>query len=141
VLLVTTAPVAPSVLREHLPDTAAEGDLAILVVVPTLGANAEVFHRGDPVEAVEHAEEVARRQVALLKDAGIAVSGHIGPADPAVAVSDGLRTYRAEHVLVARHRGDGARYLEDVAVDDAAGVFGVPLTEIDVATTRPAPRT
>jgi hypothetical protein len=132
VLLVTTAPIAASVLLAHLPGAAEQGALAVLVVVPTLADSAEVFHRGDPVEAVEHAEEVARQQVALLEKAGIAASGHIGAADPAVAVSDGLRTYRADQVLVAR-RPDGGRYLEDVALTDAAGVFGVPLTEIDIA--------
>lgn len=132
VLLVTTTPIAAPVLRAHLPGALSQDGLAVLVVVPTLGANAEVFHRGDPVEAVEHAEAVARRQVGLLEEAGIPVSGHIGAADPAVAVSDGLRTYRAEHVVVAR-RPRGGRHLEDVPVADAAGVFGVPLTEIDAA--------
>jgi hypothetical protein len=131
VLLIATSPISPALLREHLPTTVTKAGLAVLVVVPTLAATAEAFHRGDPAEAVEHAEDVARRQLDLLRQADIACSGHIGPADPAVAVSDGLRTYAAEHVVVARHRGAG-RYLEDVDVTQAAEIFDAPLTEIDI---------
>lgn len=131
VLLVATAPVSAAIVREHL-GARAENGLAVLVVVPTLGENAEVFHRGDAVEAVEHAEAVAREQVALLDEPDIAVSAHIGPADPAVAISDGLRTYGADIVVVARRHGRGVRHLEDVPVEQAAGIFGVALTEIDM---------
>jgi hypothetical protein len=47
-------------------------------------------------------------------------------------VSDGLRTYAAEPVVVARHHNGATRYLEEVPLSGAAEVFGVPLTELSV---------
>jgi hypothetical protein len=97
---------------------------------PALAETEARFVRGDATEAVEHAERVARQSVDVLSAAGVSASGHIGPADPAVAVSDGLRTYAAEKVVVVRRHGAAARHLEDVPLEPAAGAFGVPLTEV-----------
>ena len=130
VLLVTTTPVSAEQLRAALPDEARADELAVLVVVPTLAEIEARFVRGDAVEAVEHAEQVARESVEALSAAGVSASGHIGPADPAVAVSDGLRTYAAEQVVVMRRQGASARHLEEVPLEAAAGAFGVPLTEV-----------
>jgi hypothetical protein len=69
-------------------------------------------------------EQLARDTVASLSGAGIHASGHIGPADPAVALSDGLRTYDAQGVVVARRRDEHGRYLEDVPLEGAADAFG-----------------
>lgn len=97
---------------------------------PALASSARSYAVGGATEAVHHAEEVARTTVAALRAAGIHTSGHIGPTDPAVAVSDGLRTYAAEQVVVARHRQPPMRHLEDVPLDAAAEAFGVPLREL-----------
>lgn len=130
VLLVAMAPVSAEQLRRALPDAIARDELAVLVVAPTLAATAARFRRGDATEAVEHAEQVARDTVASLSGADIHASDHIGPADPAVALSDGLRTYDAQRVVVARRRGEHGRYLEDVPLEGAADAFGVPLREV-----------
>jgi hypothetical protein len=130
ILLVTTVPAPPEQLRAALPDTVTRADLAVLVVVPTLAQSERRFRLGDASEAVQHAEAVARQTVAALRKAGIAVAGHIGAADPAVALSDGLRTYDAERVVVIRHHPDARRYLEDVPLQEAAGAFHVPITEL-----------
>jgi hypothetical protein len=133
VLLVTTGTLAPQRLRQALPDVPAADDLAVLVVVPTLARNASELRRGDASEPVTHAETIARETVAALEDAGIRASGHIGPADPAVAVSDGLRTFAAHRVVVARHRTGPIRHLEDAnTLEAAAAAFGVPLQELDL---------
>jgi hypothetical protein len=134
ILLVTTVPVSAEQLRRALAGSITRQELAVLVVVPTLAATAARFRLGDATEAVQHAETVAREAVASLRAAGVEVSGHIGPADPAVALSDGLRTYDAERVIVVRHRGEGGRYLEDVPLEGAADAFGVPMEEIAVDT-------
>jgi hypothetical protein len=133
VLLIATVPVAAEDLRRALPESVTPNELAVLVVVPTLAATAGRFRRGDASEAVEHAEAVARETVTSLRAAGIHVSGHIGPADPAVALSDGLRTYDAESVVVVRRSG-GGRYLEDVPLQPAADAFGVPMAELAAKT-------
>jgi hypothetical protein len=130
ILLVTTAPVTPEQLREALPDAISRDEVAVLVVVPTLAETERRFRVGDATEAVEHAETVARQTVGALRRAGIQVSGHIGAADPAVALSDGLRTYDAERVVVMRSHPGARRYLEDVPLEQAAEAFHVPLTEV-----------
>jgi hypothetical protein len=106
------------------------------VVVPTLAENERRFRLGDATEAVEHAERVARETVDALRKAGLHVAGHTGPADPAVALSDGLRTYAAEQVIVMRSHSGGCRYLEDVPLEPAADAFDVPLIEVDAHTAR-----
>lgn len=136
VLLLTTTAVSPEQLRAALPPEAPRDDLAVLVVVPTLAEDERRFRLGDATEAVEHAETIARETVSQLRDAGIHVTGHIGPADPAVAVSDGLRTYDAQLVLAIRNPPGVGRYLEDVPLRQAAETFGVPLTEAPVRQTR-----
>jgi hypothetical protein len=127
VLLVTTVPVSADALRATLPDVQ-QRDLAVLVVVPTLADTAERFRLGDATEAVEHAQAVAQQTVAALAAANIQASGHIGPADPAMALSDGLRTYDAQLVIAVR-RVENGRYLEDTPLEPAAIAFGVPFTE------------
>lgn len=130
ILLVATEPVAADQLRASLPDALADDELAVLVVAPALASSARSYAVGGATEAVHHAEEVAQTTVTTLRAAGIHTAGHIGPTDPAVAVSDGLRTYAAEQVVVARHRQKPMRHLEDVPLDAAAEAFGVPLREL-----------
>jgi hypothetical protein len=130
VLLLTTEPLSAEQLLAALPESLTATRLAVLVVVPTLARNAVALRLGDASEAVDHAEKVSRLTVAALRNAGIDVSGHIGPADPAVAVSDGLRTYAAELVIAARHRPGAGRYREDVPLREAAGAFEVPIKEL-----------
>jgi hypothetical protein len=133
VLLVTTGTLAPQRLRQALSDVSDADDLAVLVVVPTLARDAAQLRRGDASEPVAHAEAIARETVAALEQAGIRASGHIGPADPAVAVSDGLRTFAAQRVVVARHQAGAVRYLENVdTLEAAAAAFEVPLQELDL---------
>jgi hypothetical protein len=132
VLLLTTVPLSVQQLRTALPDSLTAAPLAVLVVVPTLASSHRALRIGNASEAVDHAEKISQQTVAALRDSGIDVSGHIGPADPAVALSDGLRTYAAELVIVARHASGAGRYLEHVPLRDAAQVFGVPMRELVV---------
>jgi hypothetical protein len=129
VLVVATAPFPLGALTDALPFSVRPDELAVLVVVPTLAETEARLRLGDAAEAVAHAERVAQEIVAGLRASGVHVAGHIGAADPAVALADGLRTYDAEQVVVMRRHGGGRRYLEDVALEPAAAPFGVPLTE------------
>ncbi|MGE4429064.1 MAG: hypothetical protein AB7G37_21640 [Solirubrobacteraceae bacterium] len=132
ILLVGTDPVTPAQLRAALDDTPTDGGLAVLVVAPAMPADARAVAIGDPSEAIRHAEQVVHDTVEALRADGITANGHVGPADPAVAIAEGLRTYAAERVVVARHRDRGRRS-EHVPVDDAAGEYGVPLREVALA--------
>jgi hypothetical protein len=128
VLLVAMTPVSADELLRALPDAVEPEELAVLAVVPTLARTEAQLRAGDATEAVPHAERIAQETVASLRAAGLSVAGHIGPADPAVALSDGLRTYDAERVVVVR--GQSGRYLEDVELEEAAETFGVPDVQV-----------
>ncbi len=136
ILLVATDPITPDELRSALPDTPSDEDLAVLVIAPALPAASRLRAFMAPEEAIEHAAAVSHATVDALIDAGVPSTGHVGPTDPAVAVAQGLRTYDAEAVVVARHRGKPLRRREDVDIDGTAAAYGVPLREI--AIDRPA---
>lgn len=139
VLLVTTDTIDRSVIDEvvRADDPA---DVGVLAIVPTLADRPLRLRVGDASEAAPHAETVLRDTLDALRAAGIRATGHIGAADPAVAVSDGLRTYAADLVVVARHRAAPTRHLEDVPVEGAAAAFGVPLHEVDLSARTAADR-
>ena len=83
-------------------------EVGALVVAPALADAAIRLRMGDASEAVPHADAIVRATVDALRSMGIRARGHIGAADPAVAVSDGLRTYDADRVIVnAVHVGAG----------------------------------
>jgi hypothetical protein len=128
VLLVAMTPMSAEELRRALPNSIEPHELAVLVVVPTLARTKAQLRAGDATEAVPRAETIAEETVASLRAAGVRASGHIGPADPAVALSDGLRTYDAERVVVAR--GTGRRHLEDADLRQSAETFGIPVKEL-----------
>ena len=133
ILLVTTTPMSADQLRTALPEDASRDELAVLVVVPTLAENEAQFRLGQANEPVQTAEAVARETVSRLREAGIQVAGHIGAADPAVALSDGLRTFDAQRIVVMRRHAGEQRYLEDVPLQPAADAFHTPLTEVAAA--------
>lgn len=133
ILLVTTGPLDVDRFREEALDGADPQRVGVLVIAPTLADRPLRFRLGDASEAVPHAEAVLDQTLDALRSTGIHATGHIGPADPAVAVSDGLRTYEADLVVVARHRTGRSRHLETVPVNGAAAAFGVPLRELDLS--------
>ncbi|MCK9247829.1 MAG: hypothetical protein M0P31_02480 [Solirubrobacteraceae bacterium] len=132
VLLVATEAVPADRLDEALDGIPDDGDRAVLVIAPAVDADDRPGSFGNPGPAIRHAERAVHDTVEALHDRGIAANGHIGPADPARAVSDGLRTYAAERVVVARHAAGDGRDRRD-AVDVAAAEFGVPVREIVLA--------
>ena len=134
VILVTTGPIdADRFVTEVLTGKDDPRDLGVLVIVPTLADRPMRFHVGNASEAAPHAEAVLDEVLDALRLAGVEASGHIGAADPAVAVSNGLRTYDADLVVVARHHDGDTRHLEDVPVEGAASAFQVPLREVDLS--------
>jgi len=82
---------------------------------------------------IPDARSIVEQVLGVLKAAGIRATGGVGAADPAVAVADGLATYAADVVVVARHPARDMRHLEGVPVERAAARAGVPLREIDLS--------
>ena len=140
ILLVTSGPLDARRFRQDVLDTHDADRTGVLVIVPTLADRPLRLRLGDASDAAPHAQAVLNETLDALRRAGFRATGHIGPADPAVAVSDGLRTYDADLVVVARHHAGRVRHLEDVPVKRAAAAFGVPLREVDLSAHAPAGR-
>ena len=132
VLLVTTGPIGPPVIEEILRGNDPD-DVGVLVIVPTLADRPLRLLVGDASEAVPQAQAVVNETLDALRAVGIRAMGHIGPADPAVALSASLRTYPADLVVVARHRSDAMRHFEAVPFESAAAAVGVPIREVDLS--------
>jgi hypothetical protein len=133
ILLVATAPIDARRFIDEALDGHDPRDVGVLVIVPTLARRRLHLALGDASEALPHAEAVLNETLEALRETGMQATGHIGAADPAVAVSEGLRTYDADLVVVARRLSGRLRHLEDVPVDVAAATFGRPLREIDLS--------
>ncbi len=132
VLLVSSGPIDRRVTDEVLAGNDPD-DVGVLVVVPTLADGPVRFILGDAREAVPDARFIVEQALDVLQAAGIRAAGRVGAADPAVALADGLGTYAADLVVVARHPAGDMRHLEGEPVERAAANAGVPLLEIDLS--------
>lgn len=128
VLLVASGPIDPRVTDELLAGND-PGDVG----VPTLADGPVRLILGDARDAVRDARSIVEQVLGVPNAAGIRAAGGVGAADPAVAVADGLATYAADVVVVARHPASDMRHLEGVPVECAAAKAGVPLREIDLS--------
>jgi hypothetical protein len=128
-LVVATAPVEPSELRERLRDHAGP-DAEVRVVAPASNvsplrwlANDEDDARGEAAEIAGEAEQAAEPEAAH-------VEAEVGDSDPVQAIEDALRVFPAEEVLVVTRGGDDANWLEKDAAEEASERFGVPVTQL-----------
>ena len=130
-LVVATAPVEASELRECLRDHAGPA-AEVRVVAPASNvsplkwlANDEDDARGEAADIAGQAEQAAEPQASR-------VEAEVGDSDPVQAIEDALRSFPAEEVLVVTHGGDDANWLEKDAAAAASERFGVPVRQLVV---------
>jgi hypothetical protein len=132
VLLVTTEALDAERVEEALEGEDRQ-DVYVVVIAPQLiGRRADLWF-GGAGEAHPRARWVLDQTIDSLKAVGVGAHGHIGAPDLAAAVTDGLRAYGPDLVVVARRRSDPYRHLEDVPLDDTVGEYGVDLRDIDLS--------
>lgn len=103
----------------------------VRVVVPAL--NSPLRHwLSDEDEARRRAEARLARCLSRLGAAGIAASGHVGDADPLLAIADELHAFPAEEIVISTHPPSRSRWLARDLVDRARTRFGLPVTHLVV---------
>jgi hypothetical protein len=129
VLVVTTVAADEAKLREEL----AEAD-EIRVVAPAANVswlgwltNAEDDARG---EAARAAAQVAD---ALRGEARVEVDSTSQNTDAAEDVTDALRTFPADEIVVLTRPGEDTSWLEDEAVRAAVDAHGIPVRHVELA--------
>ena len=123
-LVVATAPVEASELRERLRDHAGP-DAEVRVVAPASNVSPLRWLANDEDEARGEAEHAAEPEAAH-------VEAEVGDSDPVQAIEDALRIFPAEEVLVVTRGGADANWLEKDAAEEASERFGVPITQLVV---------
>ena len=129
VLVVTTVAADEAELREEL----AEAD-EIRVVAPAANVswlgwltNAEDDARG---EAARAAAQVAD---AVRGEAHVEIDSTSQNTDAAEDVTDALRTFPADEIVVLTRPGEDTSWLEDEAVRAAVDAHGIPVRHVELA--------
>jgi hypothetical protein len=127
VLVLTSEPVGAEQLRSALGGEIDPQDTQVMVVAPALHESPLKFWMSDADEAIVKADAVRRETLAHLGDAGVAASADTGESDPLDAVTDVLRTFPADRILIFRHPEAEQRYREDLDPSEVEQRFGIPV--------------
>jgi hypothetical protein len=124
-LVVTTEPITGSQLREALSGEVRPEEAEVMVVAPALQESPLKFWLSDADEAIARADQVRRRTVAELDDAGVAASGDVGESDPVQAIQDALQTFQADRIVLFEHQGQERQYREQLDGRELEERFGL----------------
>jgi hypothetical protein len=103
----------------------------VRVVAPAL--NSRLRHwLSDEDGARDAAEERLARCLERLSSAGIEASGRVGDADPLLAISDELRVFAADELVISTHPAGRSRWLARNVVDRACEQFDLPVFHVVV---------
>jgi len=119
VLVIANETVDGTDLRETL---RAHRATEVLVVAPALSSRVR-FWVSDVDPARARAAIRLARSLAGLGGNGIEVSGSIGDAEPLQAISDYLRVFDADEIVLVTHSEDEAHWVEHGLVERARGHF------------------
>jgi hypothetical protein len=128
-LVVTTVPVEPEVLRDRVREHAGDG-AEVRIVAPASDLSPLQWLATDEDEARHEAADIAAEAERAVEPAARRVETEVGDADPVQAIEDALRQFPADEVLVVTRPGDEAGWLEQDAAAEASERFGVPVTHL-----------
>jgi hypothetical protein len=129
-LVVATAPVEESRVRERLREHAGEA-AEIRVIAPASDVSPLEWLASDEDDAREEAAEIASEAKQAVEPEAPA-EAEVGDTDPVQAIEDALRTFPADEVVVVTRTGDEVGWLEKDAAREAQERFGVPVTRLTV---------
>jgi len=130
ILVIANETLAGQALLEEIDRRAAEDDVEVLVVCPSL--NSRLRHwTCDDTSARRAASERLVQSLATLAALGVDARGEIGDADPVQAIEDALRTWPASEIIVSTHPPGRSMWLEK-RVTQAADRFRLPVTHVVV---------
>jgi hypothetical protein len=125
VLVVATAAVEESVLRERVP-----ADAEVHIVGPAAHVSPLRWLASDEDKARREAAEVVQEVEAAVPSER--VETEVGDPDPVQAIEDALRQFRADEIVVVTHAGKKAGWLEKDAAEEAFERFNLPVTHLTV---------
>jgi nucleotide-binding universal stress UspA family protein len=131
-LVVTTAPVEGSALREQILGETGGPDPELKIVAPAADVSPLQWLASDEDAAREEAHEVGERAAEGIASAGRRVETEVGDPDPVQAIEDALRTFPADEVIVVTRAGEEANWLEKDAGAAAKERFGIPVRQLRV---------
>jgi hypothetical protein len=130
-LVVATAPVEESLLRERLREHAGP-DAEVRVIAPASDLSPLQWLASDEDEARGEAAEIARSVGKTAEPEAGRVNAEVGDSDPVQAIEDALRQFPADEVLVVTRPGEEASWLEQDTAEEASERFDVPVTHLVV---------
>ena len=117
------------VLADEVAWRAHDASADVLVVAPAL--NSRLRHLTSDLDAaVAQAQERVDRAVAQLRNRGLRVRGHVGDANPMLAIEDALADYRATEIVIATYPPGESHWLERRLIEKARARFGLPITHV-----------
>lgn len=106
----------------------ANGDgVEVRVVVPAVEASPFRHTMGDIDEPKQRAEERLERNLKLLREGGVQVSGEVGDPDPVQAAQDALLKGPADEILIFEHPEGEAEWYEKGLYERAQESLEPPL--------------
>jgi GABA permease len=130
ILVLANETAESSILREAVLQSREEaGVTSVLVVAPAL--NSRLRHW---LSDTDHARDLAQARlqhcVARLAAAGIEARGRSGDPDPLQALSDSLRCFAADQIIIATHPEGRSNWLARSLVERARESFPVPVLHV-----------
>ena len=103
----------------------------VLVVVPALNSRLR-HYMSDSDHAERAAEDRLAGYLARLRAAGVRATGHVGDADPLLAMEDAMAAFPADEILIGTHPEHRSNWLARDIVARACGRFGLPVAHVVV---------
>lgn len=113
----------------------ANGDgVEVRLVIPAVEASAFRHTMGDIDEPKKQAEARLAKNLELLREKGVEVSGEVGDPDPVQAAQDALLKGPADEVLIFEHADGQAQWYEDGLLERAQESIEPPMRVIVLET-------
>src|SRR5438128_2132857 len=130
-LIVANETVEGQALVDTVRAIALSADADVLVVAPAL--NSRLRHwMSDSDGARRAAEERLAGCLARLEDAGVRATGHVGDADPMLAIEDALHGFPADELIIGTHPEQRSNWLAHDLVGRACEHYGLPVVHVVV---------
>lgn len=134
-LVVANETVEGSALVETVRDIALACDAEVLVVAPAL--NSRLRHWMSDSDGAHHAAGVRlARCLARLREAGVSATGHVGDADPVLAIEDAMADFPADEIVIGTHPEERSNWLARDLVARTCTYFGLPVAHVVVDVAR-----
>ena len=131
-LVVANQTVGGKALLSEIENRCKGGPCEILVTVPALPGSKLDYWASATDGATEEAKQRLADSVAAITALGLTTWGEVGDSDPNVAISDSLRTFPADELVISTHPPQKSKWLERGVVDRAREEVDLPITHVVV---------